>query len=269
MWPWRLKVQALLPTLLITNLNSEIHILLKLNLLLNLINKKTTHYAAVEFYTKLSAGSIKNCNYNNSIGNVKVLKTWVNSSFKLFSNSMLYNRKRIIRVHHTYNHDGIFNGSGNLGFTSVRSLFTLYKKFFYLMYSIIYYGISKLIFANNIFREESNALNWDHLSHHLFIWKYNYNSIFYKPSKLEDKLSTLFLLFKQVGITSGIVVDTLYHSKTIYYLHRFNFYSIGLVDAGKSKYTLNVSLPSLGENLTAHLFFVRSIVLLNKTILKN
>jgi hypothetical protein len=171
-----------------------------------------------------------------------------------------------MRVHHTYIHDGFTNRSGNGGFTNVKLFFSLYKNFFNLLYSLTYFNVSKLIFSSNVFREEACALNWEHLSEQLFIWRYNYHSLFYKPSKLDDKLPTTFLLFKQAGINSGIVIDSLYHAKTIYYLHRAEFYSLGLVEGNKSKYVLNASLPALSENILSQLFFIRTLLLINKLV---
>jgi hypothetical protein len=144
--------------------------------------------------------------------------------------------------------------------------FSLYKKFFYLLYNLIYFNIPKLLFTSNIFREEACSLNWSNLSHHLFIWRYNFHSLFYKPSKLDDQLPLTFTLFRQIGISSSIVIDTLYHAKTIYYLHRAEFYSIGLVEGNKSKYTLNAALPALGENILSQLFFIRALITIKKLI---
>jgi hypothetical protein len=171
-----------------------------------------------------------------------------------------------VRVHHSYIHDGFTNGSGNGGFTNVRLFFSLYKKFFNLLYNLVYFSIPRLVFSSNVFREESCSLNWESLSRHLFIWRYNFHSLFYKPSKLDDKLPLTFSMFKQVGISSGIIIDSLYHSKTIYYLHRAEFYSIGIVEGNKSKYILNAALPALGESILSQLFFVRTLITINKLV---
>jgi len=107
-------------------------------------------------------------------------------------------------------------------------------------------------------------MNWENLKKYAFIFKYNYYPIFFKPSKLDDSLPLIFRLFKQSGIISTLIVDSLYHTKTIYYLHRFEFYTIGLIEGNKPKYTLNTSLPALGDSLLSQLFFIRSILVINK-----
>jgi hypothetical protein len=135
-----------------------------------------------------------------------------------------------------------------------------------LLYSITYFNMPKLLFSSNVFREETCSLNWESLSSYIFIWRYNFHSLFYKPSKLDDKLPLTFLLFKQSGISSGVVIDSLYHAKTIYYLHRAEFYSIGLVEGNKSKYALNAALPALGENILSQLFFIRTMLTINKLV---
>ena len=45
---------------------------------------------------------------------------YIDSSFKIFTNLSSYNRKRIMRTHHTYQLDGFINGSGNGGFSNIR-----------------------------------------------------------------------------------------------------------------------------------------------------
>jgi hypothetical protein len=84
---------------------------------------------------------------------------WIDASFKVFTSLSSYNRKHILKVHHTYIHDGFINGSGNGGFSNVRLFFSLYKKFFNLLYSITYFNMPKLLFSSNVFREETCSLN--------------------------------------------------------------------------------------------------------------
>ena len=252
----------------ITNrLSKELQTLSNINTILTCSKSKITIRNAVEYYSFILRSAKLPERYNPQMASHSARpKRWLSSSFKTFVNLSSYSSKRILIIHHSHLRDGLTNSWGNGGFSCPKSFFKLYRKFFGLVYSIIYYNIPKLIFTNNIFREESCALNWSSLSSHLFIWRYNYHSLFYKPSKLQDSLLTAFYMLRQAGITSGIVVDTLYHSKTIYYLHRTNFYSVGLVDAGKSKYTLNAALPALGENLASQLFFLRSIIFINRLV---
>jgi hypothetical protein len=189
---------------------------------------------------------------------------WIKSSFKLFSSVSSYNRKKLIKPHHTFIIDGYVNSGENGGFSNIRLFFNAYKRFYLLLQTLIYHDISKLVFSGPLFKDESCALNWQSLSSYLFIWKYNYYSIFYRPSKLDDRLPIIFSLFKQAGITSSLVSDTLYHAKTVYYLHRYNIYSIGFVEGNKPKHALNVSLPALGDSILSQLFFIRSILVLKR-----
>jgi hypothetical protein len=179
----------------------------------------------------------------------------------------LYNTKKIMNPHHTFKSDGYLSSSSNGGFSNIKLFFIAYKSFFYLLHSVLYFNVPKLVFTNNLFREEACSLNWEFLGRNTFIFKYNYHSIFFRPSKLDDKLPLLFRLFKQSGVISAFIIDSLYHSKTIYYLHRFDFYTIGLVEGNKPKYTLNTALPSLGDNIMGQLFFIRTMLLMRKLIL--
>jgi len=231
-------------------------------LLNNYYNKnKLIHYNyALSNYNNISL-------YNQSqvqLGNKKILTKWVKTSFKLFVNLSSYNRKHLLKVHHSYIHDGLLNSNGNGGFTNLKLFFSLYKKFIYMLYHLFYYNITNLIFSSNIFKEETCSLNWSNLSDKLFIWKYNYYSIFYRQTKLDDRLPSVFNIFKSSGISSSIIVDTLYHNKTIYYLRRSQFYTLGLVEGNNTKYIVDASLPALSESILTQLFFIRTILYLKK-----
>jgi hypothetical protein len=242
--------------------------LLKLHNLLSLTTtNKFQPHNAYKYYRMISL-------YNKTIEQIPLTKyghkkstrvtSWVKTSFKLFTQVSLYNRKKLFRPHHTFHMEGYINSGENGGFSNIKLFFSAYRKFYNLLFTLIHFNVSSLIFSNAIFREEACSLNWEHLSSHLFIWKYNYHTLFYNPSKLDDRLPMIFSLFKQSGVTSSVIIDSLYHSKTIYYLHRYNIYSIGFVEGNKPKYMLNSSLPALGDTLLSQLFFIRSFITLKK-----
>lgn len=83
------------------------------------------------------------------------------------------------------------------------------------------------------------------------------SSIFFQPNKLNDKFPKIFKFLRINGFHTAIVYDTNYHKKTVYYLQRLSFFSIGIVPANLPKYTLNVSLPTLNDSLLMHLFTIR------------
>ena len=244
--------------------------LIKLNFILKTSNLPNLQKSNVHAYYTLITLDNKPCVNNIAKkfvrGKDRRLNSWTKTSFKLFTQVSLYNRKKLFRPHHTFNIDGYINSGENGGFSNIKLFYSAYRKFYSLLYTIIYFNIPSLIFSNAIFREESCSLNWEHLSKHLFIWKYNYHSLFYKPSKLDDRLPMVFSLFKQSGIVSSIIIDSLYHSKTIYYLHRHDIYSIGFVEGNKPKHVLNSSLPALGDTLLSQLFFIRSFITLKKIV---
>lgn len=251
-------------------ISNNIQILTNLNIMLSIPHKNYLSYNSIYNYysfmtlpltRKLASQATINTNkpkYRTTL--------WIKSSFKLFSSVSSYNRKKLLKPHHTFVIDGYINSGENGGFSNIRLFFNAYKRFYLLLQTLIYHNISKLVFTGPFFKDESCAMNWQSLSSYLFIWKYNYYSIFYRPSKLDDRLPMIFSLFKQAGITSSLISDTLYHSKTVYYLHRYNIYSIGFVEGNKPKHVLNVSLPALGDNILSQLFFIRSILILKRLI---
>ena len=251
-------------------INSNVNTLLKLNFILKTINiKQLQSNSMLSYYNLINLNNdicVSSTNKKLVRSSNNRLSTWTKTSFKLFTQVSLYNRKKLFRPHHTFNIDGYINSGENGGFSNVKLFYSAYKKFYYLIYTMLYFNVPYLIFSNAIFREESCSLNWEQLSSHLFIWKYNYHTLFYRPSKLDDRLPMVFSLFKQSGITASLIIDSLYHSKTIYYLHRHNIYSVGFVEGNKPKHIVNSSLPALGDTLLSQLFFVRSFITLKKIV---
>ena len=56
------------------------------------------------------------------------------------------------------------------------------------------------------------------------------------------------------------MVDVLYHTKTIYYLRRTSFYSIGLVPTIYNAYTVDLALPTAYESIFTQIFFIRFLM---------
>lgn len=82
----------------------------------------------------------------------------------------------------------------------------------------------------------------------------------FKYPKITNHGTYVFQTLKNLGFSVGIVSDVLYHNKTIYYLQRLNFYSIGLVPVNYSLHTVNFAIPTANDNLFSQAFFVRLLL---------
>ena len=140
-------------------LSNEIEILSNIKAVLTLKNKLLPDHALKLYRSNVAFRGARLSSSSFASINARKKTKWIESSFKVFTSLSAYNRKHIMRVHHTYIHDGFTNGAGNGGFTNVRLFFSLYKKFFNLLYNLVYFSIPRLVFSSNVFREESCSLN--------------------------------------------------------------------------------------------------------------
>lgn len=178
-------------------------------------------------------------------------------TFKTFISIGSTTTSSLITIHPSNKQLFLKASSGSGSFTSIKMLYGIYKNFNKLVYNLLYYDLKILSFGNSVFRQELLALNWNCLSYYYSVFKLNNNSIFFQPNKLNDKFPKIFKFFKINGFYTAIVYDANYHKRTIYYLQRLSFFSVGIVPANLPKYTLNVSLPSLNDTLLMHLFTLK------------
>ena len=66
------------------------------------------------------------------------------------------------------------------------------------------------------------------------------------------------------GFYTAFIFDILYHKNTLFFLHRNDFYTFGLVPLHTSLYTVNFALPISNDSVFLHLFFIRLIIHLQK-----
>lgn len=195
---------------------------------------------------------------SNASGDLLSSRTF--ASFKTFVSVGSTTVSGLLSVHPSNRQLFLKTSSGSGNFISLRLLFQVYKTFNSLLFSVLYYNIKLLSFGNSVFRQDISAINWSYISYYSSIFKFNNLSIFFQPNKLNDKFPKAFKFLKMNGFHTSVVYDSNYHKRTIYYLQRLSFFSIGIIPANMPKYTLNVSLPTLNDTLLMHLYMLRLFV---------
>jgi len=146
---------------------------------------------------------------------------------------------------------------GGLAVLNINKLFTRWKEAYYLMFNLFYYEIEMLTFATSFFKSEVLSLNWQVMSRFKFMWRYTKPFLSLKPNKITTYGDFIFYRLNLLGLRTALVIDVLYHNKTIYYLHRASFYSLGLVPVNYNISTLNFAIPLASDSLLAQIFFIR------------
>lgn len=100
-----------------------------------------------------------------------------------------------------------------------------------LLMNLFFFRASSLSFANKLFVEETLALNW-HLSFSSYrLFKYTQRLFYFRDVKYGNETRLGFYELETESFDVAIVADVKFHEKNLFFLKRFNFYTIGLAPA--------------------------------------
>jgi len=92
------------------------------------------------------------------------------------------------------------------------------------------------------------------------MWRYTLPFLFLRSNKITNYGYFVFNRLRMLGMRTAFVVDVLYHNKTLYYLHRSNFYTLGVVPTNYSPFLVNFAIPTAVDSVFTQLFFVRFVI---------
>ena len=184
--------------------------------------------------------------------------------FKVFLKLNLFSNTTNIKLHYSWSNFFIQNKNSTNLYVSVSKLFIRWKQFYYLMYNIFFYKLKLLFFSNSFFRAEVDSLNWLNSPAIHSIWRHVSPFLTYKSTKIFNYGWLIFYRLKLLGYNTSLVMDTLYHIKTLYYLNKFNYFTLGLVPVNYASTSLNVALPSSSDNFLTQLYFLQFLTKLKK-----
>lgn len=200
-----------------------------------------------------------------------VINTNQNQMFKLFKTFLqvnLFTSTHIFKTHTTWKSLFLSNTDSIINIISINKVFTKWKEFYYLMLNLFYFNIQILFFGTSFFKKELLAFNWKVSTQINYLWRYIQPLLYFKSNKIINYGDFLFRKLKLSNFNIALILDTTYHNKTIYYLHKVPFYTIGLVPINCSYYTVNFAIPTSSDNLFTQLFFIKFLVK-TKKITKN
>ena len=163
----------------------------------------------------------------------------------------------LITPHASFQHFYIAHRAGGLSVLNIRKLFTRWKDAYYLLFNLFYYKIDLLAFATSFFQKEVLSINWQTMYQFKFMWRYVKSFLFLKSTKINNCGDFIFYRFNLLGLRTAWLVDIAYHNKSIYYLHRAGFYTIGLVPTNYHAYSVNFAVPTGYDSILTQLFFIR------------
>lgn len=190
---------------------------------------------------------------------LKMFKTFI----KLNSNSA----HNITTTHFSFKSFYMGHRRGGLVILNTRKLFTRWKDIYHLLFNLFFYKLDMLLFGSSFFKSELLALNWQNMEKFKFMWRYTRPFLTLKSNKITTYGDFVFSRIGSLGFRLSLLVDVLYHNKTIYYLHRSGFYTMGLVPVNYNMNSVNFAIPTSSDSLMAQIFFIRFTTLVKQSTL--
>ena len=155
---------------------------------------------------------------------------------------------------------------GGLAVLNVSKFYTRWKDVYYLLFNLFYYELEVLTFGSSFFKSELLALNWQSMSRFKFMWRYTKPFLSLRPNKINIYGDFIFYRLNLLGMRVALITDILYHSKTIYYLHRSSFYTLGLVPVNYNLNTVDFAIPASLDSILGQAFFIRFLSLVQQNV---
>ena len=187
--------------------------------------------------------------------------------FKVFIKVNVVSSNTLTIPHASFRMYFIQNKRGGASIMSLPKLFNRWKSVYYLIYNLYYYKIDILTFSPSFFRNEVLSLNWQGLYKFKYVWRYTRPFLTFKPNKITNHAEFVFRRLRLLGLSIGLVTDILYHNKTLYYLRRSTFYSIGLVPSIYHINSVDFAVPTTYESVLMQVFFVKFLTRTRQTAL--
>jgi len=149
--------------------------------------------------------------------------------------------------------------SSNTVIFNPTKLFRRWQDFFHLIFNLFFYKIDMLYFGNRVFRRQVLALNWSSFKQVRHLWSFIQPHLFEKSNHREVAVGWIFHYLAVRNFSIAFVFDIIFHKVTLYYLHKWKFYTIGSVSITHNLQNLNFALPVASDSLLMHLFFLRLI----------
>ena len=187
--------------------------------------------------------------------------------FKVFLKFSLFNGSNYFSKHSALKFNYLSpNIKGSA--TSLNGLFSKWINLFFLISNIFYYDIRFLTFSNSFFIKEVSTLNWNFFkkSNSKGLWRLTQPFIFFKVSQIVNYGPILFKKLKFKGFNISLIIDPLYHLKTLYYLKNNNMFIISLTSSSSRIKSVDLSIPINTNSVFSQLFFIRLIFSISKNV---
>ncbi len=136
-----------------------------------------------------------------------------------------------------------------------------------LIFNIFYYNYNPLFFGTNLFKNEILSLNWNYNYFDINLWNYYFPFFIFKLNNYNKKTDFFFDKLSFLNVNFFLISDCLFHFKTLHYIKKKNYYSVGLVNASLDPWIVTYPILTLFESFLTQLFFFKLLLFIEKQVL--
>ncbi len=242
----------------------------------NLINFKNLINYNVNKFLNFSINSKYNKFTTNLFNDNKSLKSFIFSpkkntiEYKLFSLYFLFNYSLFnnnFKPHANIKMFSTYNYSNKLLIFDSSKFLIRWKEAYDLLFNIFFYNFTPLIFGTNFFKKEILALNWNYNNFDINMWKFYFPFFIFKLNNYNKKTDFFFDKLSFLNVNFFLISDCLFHFKTLHYIKKKNYYSVGLVNASLDPWIVTYPILTLFESFLTQLFFFKLLLFIEKQVL--
>lgn len=148
----------------------------------------------------------------------------------------------------------------SVSYISLRKVFRVWSSTYQLLFNIFFYNIKTVTFGNIFFKNEVNSLNWYLFNPDTAIFRYVYPFLTNRITRIFNAGWKVFHLLRQSGFNISFIIDLVFHKKTIYYLRRLSFTTIGLVPSNYNLLYLDCPILTTSDSFLNQLLFIRFLI---------
>lgn len=126
-----------------------------------------------------------------------------------------------------------------------------------LLVNLFYYDIKILSFGSKLLSNEILSLNWKLATPNLLTHSTFDKSFFFTSAKTGPLYSKSFLRLSKFNIENAFVFDLNFHQRTIFFLRRYKFFTLGIVASTQNPWLLDYSIPVFSSNILTQYYFIK------------
>ena len=126
-----------------------------------------------------------------------------------------------------------------------------------LLVNLFYYDIRILSFGSKLLSNEILSLNWKLATPNLLSHSTFNKSFFFTSAKTGPLYSKSFLRLSKFKIENAFVFDLNFHQRTIFFLRRYKFFTLGIVASTQNPWLLDYSIPVFSSNILTQHYFIK------------